>query len=76
MRGWPKPVHLRLLEASLTGESEPVSKDLATLPAPAALGDRLNMVFKGTAVAQGSGRAVVTAVGMQSEVGAIAVMPM
>jgi magnesium-transporting ATPase (P-type) len=65
---------LRLLEASLTGESEPVLKDAATLEAPAALGDRLNMVFKGTAVAQGSGRAVVTAVGMQSEVGAIAAM--
>ncbi len=65
---------LRLLEASLTGESEPVLKDAAPLKAPAALGDRLNMVFKGTAVAQGSGRAVVTATGMQSEVGAIASM--
>lgn len=65
---------LRMLEASLTGESEPVLKDAATLLAPAALGDRLNMVFKGTSVAQGSGRAVVTAIGMQSEVGAIASM--
>ena len=65
---------LRLLEASLTGESGAVLKDAATLAAPAALGDRLNMVFKGTAVAQGSGRAVVTATGMQSEVGAIATM--
>jgi potassium/sodium efflux P-type ATPase len=65
---------LHLLEASLTGESEAVSKDAATLPAPAALGDRLNMVYKGTAVAQGSGRALVTAIGMQSEVGAIATM--
>jgi Ca2+-transporting ATPase len=67
-------VGLRLLEASLTGESEAVPKDAATLPAPVALGDRLNMVFKGTAVAQGSGRAVVTAVGMQTEVGAIATL--
>ena len=65
---------LHLLEASLTGESEAVLKDAATLAAPVALGDRLNMVFKGTAVAQGSGRAVVTATGMQSEVGAIATM--
>ncbi len=65
---------LRVLEASLTGESEPVLKDAATLMGPAALGDRLNMVFQGTAVAQGSGRAVVTAVGMQSEMGAIATM--
>jgi P-type Ca2+ transporter type 2C len=65
---------LRLLEASLTGESEPVLKDAATLQAPAALGDRVNMVFQGTSVAQGSGRAVITAIGMQSEVGAIATM--
>jgi magnesium-transporting ATPase (P-type) len=65
---------LRVLEASLTGESEPVLKDAATLKSPAALGDRLNMVFKGTSVAQGSGRAVVTAVGMQSEVGTIATL--
>ncbi len=65
---------LRMLEASLTGESEPVLKHPATLKAPAALGDRLNMVFNGTSVAQGSGRAVVTAIGMQSEVGAIASM--
>ena len=50
---------LRVQEASLTGESEAVLKDTATLGQPAALGDRLNMVFKGTAVAQGSGRAVV-----------------
>jgi len=65
---------LHLLEASLTGESAPVLKDPATLKAPAALGDRLNMVFKGTAVAQGSGRAIVTATGMRTEVGAIATM--
>ncbi len=65
---------LRLLEASLTGESEPVLKDAATLKSAVALGDRLNMVFKGTSVAQGSGRAVVTAIGMQSEVGTIATL--
>ncbi len=51
---------MRVLEASLTGESEAVLKDAATLPAAAALGDRLNLVFKGTAVVQGTGRAVVT----------------
>ena len=65
---------LQTLEASLTGESEPVQKDAHTLAAPAPLGERLNMVFQGTAVAQGSGRAVVTATGMKSEVGAIATM--
>jgi Ca2+-transporting ATPase len=65
---------LRVQEASLTGESEPVLKDAATLRAPAPLGERLNMVFKGTAVAQGHARAVVTAVGMGTEVGSIAGM--
>jgi potassium/sodium efflux P-type ATPase len=65
---------LKLLEAPLTGESEAVLKDAATLSAPAALGDRLNMVFKGTAVAQGTGRAVVTATGMQTEMGGIATL--
>lgn len=65
---------LRALEASLTGESEAVLKDTAPLAAPAALGDRLCMVFKGTAIAQGTGRAVVTATGMDTEVGAIATM--
>jgi P-type Ca2+ transporter type 2C len=63
---------LRVQEASLTGESEAVLKDASTLPHPAALADRLNMVFKGTAVAQGSARAVVTATGMDTEMGHIA----
>jgi Ca2+-transporting ATPase len=65
---------LRVQEASLTGESESILKDAATLPAPAVLGDRLNLVFKGTAVVQGTGRAVVTATGMDTEMGAIAGM--
>jgi calcium-translocating P-type ATPase len=65
---------LRVQEASLTGESEAVLKDAATLPGSAALGDRLDMVFKGTAVVQGTGRAVVTATGMASQMGAIAEM--
>lgn len=65
---------LRVQEASLTGESEAVLKDAATLGRAAPLGDRLNMVFKGTAVAQGTGRAVVTGTGMDTEMGAIAEM--
>jgi P-type E1-E2 ATPase len=65
---------LRIQEASLTGESEAVLKDTATLSEPVALGDRVNMVFKGTAVVQGTGRAVVTAVGMSTEMGSIAEM--
>ncbi len=65
---------LRVQEASLTGESEAVLKDAATLPEPVALGDRLDMVFKGTAVVQGTGRAVVTATGMETQMGSIAAM--
>lgn len=65
---------LRIQEASLTGESEAVLKDTTTLAAPAALGDRLCMVFKGTSVAQGTGQAVITAIGMQTQLGSIARM--
>ena len=65
---------LRVQEASLTGESEAVLKDAATLRAAVPLSDRLNMVFKGTAVAQGSARAVVTATAMATEMGAIATL--
>lgn len=67
-----KAASLRVQEASLTGESEAVLKEATTLPAPAALGDRTNMVFKGTAVAQGTGSAIVTATGMATEMGHIA----
>ena len=63
---------LRIQEASLTGESEAVTKSAATLGGPVALGDRVNMVYQGTAVSQGVGRAVVTGVGMGTEVGSIA----
>jgi len=63
---------LKVSEASLTGESEPELKDARTLPELAALGDRLNMVFNGTAVTQGVGRAVVTATGMATQMGQIA----
>ena len=63
---------LAVSEASLTGESEPVLKDARPLPAPAALGDRLNMVFNGTAVSRGVGRAVVTTTGMGTQMGRIA----
>lgn len=69
-----KATALHVQEASLTGESHAVIKDVAALAAPAALGDRLNMVFKGTMVVQGHARAVVTATGRQTEMGAIADM--
>jgi P-type Ca2+ transporter type 2C len=63
---------LTVAEASLTGESEPVVKGATTLAAPMALADRVNMVFSGTAVTRGRGRAVVTATGMGTEMGRIA----
>ncbi len=63
---------LTVAEASLTGESEPVLKDVATLTGSVALGDRTNMVFSGTAVTRGRGRAVVSATGMSTEMGRIA----
>ena len=63
---------LLVAEASLTGESEPVLKDVAPLRGPVGLGDRVNMVFSGTAVTRGRGRAVVAATGMNTEMGRIA----
>ena len=63
---------LKVAEASLTGESEPVLKDVTTLAADVTLGDRFSMVFSGTAVASGRGRALVTATGMGTEMGHVA----
>ena len=63
---------LTVAEASLTGESEAVLKDAATLRGEVALGDRINVVFSGTAVTRGRGRAVVTGTGMATEIGRIA----
>jgi potassium/sodium efflux P-type ATPase len=63
---------LGVAEAALTGESEPVLKDIAALDHPAGIGDRLNMVFSGTAVTRGRARAVVTATGMRTEMGTVA----
>ena len=65
---------LQTAEAALTGESLPVSKDTAAIAGEAGLGDRHNMVFSGTAATYGRGRAVVTATGMQTEMGRIAGM--
>ena len=65
---------LKIQEASLTGESEAVMKDEACLNRVLPLGDRLNMIFKGTAVVQGTGKAIVTATGMDTEMGSIAQM--
>lgn len=63
---------LRVAEASLTGESVPVGKNTDKLAEARALGDRANMVFNGTSVTQGTGRAIVTSTGMRTQVGKIA----
>ena len=63
---------LQTAEAALTGESLPVSKDTDVIAEETGLGDRHNMIFSGTAATYGHGRAVVTATGMQTEMGRIA----
>lgn len=65
---------LRISESELTGESEPVTKSTAPLVEMVPIGDRTGMVYRGTGVAQGVGRAVVTGTGMSTEVGAVAAM--
>ena len=59
-------------EAPLTGESVPVTKELVPMRPDALVGDRKNMVFTGTTVTYGRGKAVVCSTGMQSEFGKIA----
>jgi P-type Ca2+ transporter type 2C len=66
---------LETQEAALTGESAPVSKDAGVLPGPeVAVGDRSNMLFQNTSVTRGTGTMVVTATGMQTQMGQIASM--
>lgn len=63
---------LRADESAFTGESVPVHKIETTLhQSSAALAEQINMVFKGTNIASGSGRAVVVATGLNSEIGKI-----
>jgi len=64
---------LRIIESALTGESEPVHKSTVPVSDPkASLGDRVDMVFAGTAVAVGRGRVIITSTGTGTEVGKIA----
>jgi Ca2+-transporting ATPase len=69
-----KTTALQTAEAALTGESLPISKDTRTIAEAVSLGDRDNMVFSGTVVTYGHGRAVVTATGMHTQMGLIAGM--
>ncbi len=78
--GGKVPADLRLLEAtnletneaSLTGESFPVTKRTDPLEGDVYVGDRSNMGFMGTTVERGRGQALVAATGMETELGKIA----
>ncbi len=63
---------LQAAEAALTGESVPVAKLSTALPEATGLADRRNMVYAGTHISAGRGRALVVATGAQTEVGRIA----
>ncbi|HYG14903.1 MAG TPA: cation-translocating P-type ATPase [Bacteroidia bacterium] len=69
-----KHSHLQVDEAPLTGESVPVEKDIKVLPADTPLAERINMVYKGTAVTRGNVYFMVCATGMKTELGKIASM--
>lgn len=66
--------NLSIEEAALTGESVPSQKTAEAVLGETVLGDRKSMVFSGTLVASGTGRAVVVSTGMQTELGKISSM--
>ncbi len=63
---------LEVSEASLTGESMPIAKLVKPLPEETTLADRLNMVYGGTHISKGKGKAIVVSTGMSTEIGQIA----
>jgi P-type Ca2+ transporter type 2C len=67
-------VNLKIDEASLTGESSAVNKNVTSCGEETALNDRRNIAFTGTIVVYGRGKAVVTTTGMNTEFGKIAKM--
>lgn len=58
-------------ESSLTGESVPSLKNTTKLPEKTALGDQVNMAFKGASVMNGHGKMVITSIGKDTELGKI-----
>ncbi len=65
-------VNLKVNESSLTGESLPVLKNVNIIAQDAPLAERRNMVFMGTTITYGRGKAVVVETGMKTEIGRIA----
>jgi P-type Ca2+ transporter type 2C len=68
-------INLATQEAALTGESLPIAKDArAELPDDAPIGDRTTMLFTGTSIVRGKGRALVVATGKETELGKLSTM--
>jgi Ca2+-transporting ATPase len=68
-------INLATQEAALTGESLPIAKDArAELPDDAPIGDRSTMLFTGTSIVRGKGRALVVATGKDTELGKLSTM--
>src|SRR4029078_6346255 len=65
---------LEIDESALTGESAPVPKQVDSVAADSALGDRVDMAFMNTQGTRGAGSMVVTGTGMSTEVGHISGM--
>lgn len=63
---------IQINEASLTGESLPVTKSIEPVETKSVVGERRNMAFSSTIVERGRGKGVVTATGMETELGRIA----
>jgi P-type Ca2+ transporter type 2C len=66
---------LRVVESSLTGESQAIDKDPAAISNnETSIGDRINMAYKGTIITNGRGLGITTETGMNTEIGKIATM--
>ena len=67
-------ISLETHESALTGESTPVAKETNTLKKKKSVAEQSNMIFSGTTITKGRGKAVVVRTGMKTEIGRIAGM--